>query len=450
MRVAGPFGCRCRSIHPADLGTFVNRDECPLVPTIASFSYDALSRRIQQTESGTTTDFYFSAAGQVLEERVGSAVKIQYIWSPVYVDGLILRDRDSTGSGTLNERLWVVQDPDFNVTALLNNSGSVVERYVYDPYGAVTILSATFTTLSSSAYAWVYLNQGSRFDFVTGLYHHGGYGGRDEDPNLMRWIEEDPLRTGVAPWYGDEGNNPVNGLDPSGLDNGIGLGPDRSPLGGPRQPPAMEPPAPSPPRTFPNPAQAGAPQIRPPDNTLGGRQPPFTFVVVGSVAGQGYDPKEDYKAWKEKARTEVVWSDTHEKDAAGMPTVPTKNPWIEVADRMEAVSAKITHLVLSGHAAGGGLGINCGDGYGVGMDVHGSLNPDPKTIARIKKRLAKDAIITVSACGLPDDWKSAAAQHMADVFQVPVRWCKHCVTGGVGKIGHCEGGWQWSFPKKEG
>src|SRR5262249_50536399 len=94
---------------------------------------------------------------------------------------------------------------------------SVVEGYAYGPYGTVTILSASFTVLSSSAYAWVYLNQGSRLDFVTGLYHHGGYGGRDEDPNLMRWIEEDPLRTGVAPWYGDEGNNPLNGLDPSGM-----------------------------------------------------------------------------------------------------------------------------------------------------------------------------------------------------------------------------------------
>src|SRR5262249_56247328 len=111
--------------------------------TIAGFSYDALSRRIATTESGTTTDLYFSAAGQVLEERVGSAIKAQYIWSPVYVDALILRDRDSTGGGTLNERLWVGQDANFNVTALLNNSGPVLEPYAYHPYSAVPILSPT-------------------------------------------------------------------------------------------------------------------------------------------------------------------------------------------------------------------------------------------------------------------------------------------------------------------
>ena len=40
-----------------------------------------------------------------------------------------------TGSGTLSERLWVQQDDNWNVTALVNGSGGVEERYAYDPYG---------------------------------------------------------------------------------------------------------------------------------------------------------------------------------------------------------------------------------------------------------------------------------------------------------------------------
>ena len=83
----------------------------------------------------------------VLEERIrdesfsplpvgeGSGVKVQYIWSPVYVDALVLRDRDSNGDGTLDERLYVAQDANYNVTVLFDNSGNVVERYVYDPFG---------------------------------------------------------------------------------------------------------------------------------------------------------------------------------------------------------------------------------------------------------------------------------------------------------------------------
>jgi hypothetical protein len=63
----------------------------------------------------------------------------------VYVDALILRDRDTDGDGTLDERLWVVQDANYNVTALLDNSGNVVERYVYDPFGQATVFDANWT-----------------------------------------------------------------------------------------------------------------------------------------------------------------------------------------------------------------------------------------------------------------------------------------------------------------
>ena len=71
----------------------------------------------------------------MLAERVSSQTTVQYVWSPVYVDALILRDRDSDGDGTLDERLWVVQDANFNVTAVVDDSGEVVERYIYDPFG---------------------------------------------------------------------------------------------------------------------------------------------------------------------------------------------------------------------------------------------------------------------------------------------------------------------------
>ncbi|HXG13434.1 MAG TPA: RHS repeat domain-containing protein, partial [Gemmataceae bacterium] len=60
--------------------------------TLVTYSHDALSRRVTEDRSGTVTDLYYSAAWQVLEERVGGTAKIQYVWSPVYVDALVLRD----------------------------------------------------------------------------------------------------------------------------------------------------------------------------------------------------------------------------------------------------------------------------------------------------------------------------------------------------------------------
>jgi RHS repeat-associated protein len=184
--------------------------------TLKSYAYDGLHRRVRETAGGVTTDLYYSDAWQVLEERVGGQTMVQYVWSPVYVDALVLRDRDSNGDGTLDERLYVAQDANYNVTALLDNAGSVVERYVYDPFGQAMVLDANWNVLAASAFAWVYLHQGGRFDGTSGLYH---FRHRDYSPTLGRWTSLDPLgyEAGDVNLYRAIGNQPANTTDPSGL-----------------------------------------------------------------------------------------------------------------------------------------------------------------------------------------------------------------------------------------
>jgi len=183
--------------------------------TLETLSYDGLGRQVV-VNPGTATDLYYSDQWQVLEERVGGAAKVHYVWSAVYVDALVLRDRDATGSGTLSERLWVQQDANWNVTALVNGSGTVVERYVYDPYGNVTVLTASWGSTSGSAYAWIYGHQGGRLDTTTGLY---GFRNRDESVTMDRWTEVDPSGFGAGDnnLYRFTHNSPVNAVDPSGL-----------------------------------------------------------------------------------------------------------------------------------------------------------------------------------------------------------------------------------------
>jgi RHS repeat-associated protein len=181
---------------------------------LESFNYDGLSHRITLTASGTTTDLYYSASWQVLEERVGGVATAQYGWSPVYVDAMILRDRSVSG-GTLNERLLVQQDANWNVTAVVNSSGSVVEREVYDPYGSVSFLTNAWTTEAASAYLWTYDFQGGRFDIVSGLYN---YRNRNESPTLGRWEQMDPIGFGGndIDLFRYASDNPAVGLDPTG------------------------------------------------------------------------------------------------------------------------------------------------------------------------------------------------------------------------------------------
>jgi YD repeat-containing protein len=100
----------------------------------------------------TPSQLYYSDQWQVLESRRSTGATIeQYVWSNAFVDGIVERDRDadndpSTGSygksgSGLEQRLYALQDANWNTTAVVDTSGVVVERYQYDPYGAVTVLN---------------------------------------------------------------------------------------------------------------------------------------------------------------------------------------------------------------------------------------------------------------------------------------------------------------------
>jgi RHS repeat-associated protein len=185
--------------------------------TVASYGYDGLDRRITQTESGSTTDLYYSSADQVLEEDVGGVIQARHVWSPVYVNALVLRDQSSQHNGTLDQRLYVQQDANWNVTALADTSGNIVERYDYMPYGTVTVLNPDFSVRGTSNYNVPYQWQGMRYDSMRGLYFTSS--GRVVSPTLMRPLQTDSL--GLAPDANDyrwERNEPTTLLDPSGLE----------------------------------------------------------------------------------------------------------------------------------------------------------------------------------------------------------------------------------------
>jgi RHS repeat-associated protein len=148
----------------------------------------------------------------------------RYVWSPAYVNEMIDRDTDTSGTGLTPTgasytRIWAINDAGFNVVALVTVVDSVVtvvERYEYDPFGNITVLSGDYEVEDGSSYNWVYGFQGMRMDTITGDNLSRT---REDDPEVGRWASEDPfgLAAGDNDLYRFEGNSPRMYVDPSGL-----------------------------------------------------------------------------------------------------------------------------------------------------------------------------------------------------------------------------------------
>jgi RHS repeat-associated protein len=169
---------------------------------LKTHSYNALNRRTieERTATGGGIEYrtlYYSADWQVVEERVSSTpgtegpARVQFVWSTRYIDEMVLRDRDADSNGSLEERLYVIQDANFNVTSTINTSATVQERMLYDVNGSVKFFDLNFANASAAGTkAWVYLHQGGRYDLNSLAFH---FRNREHQPYLGRWMQRDPM-----------------------------------------------------------------------------------------------------------------------------------------------------------------------------------------------------------------------------------------------------------------
>ncbi|MCB1077381.1 MAG: RHS repeat-associated core domain-containing protein, partial [Verrucomicrobiae bacterium] len=252
--------------------------------TVASYAYDGIFRRITKTLGVETRHYYYNDLWKCIEERVptssssssnpssslssmspgssisslgpgssgsgfssyipgssGSAffapafasfvltspdqVEVQYVWGarPQHRDELVLRDRDSNGDGSLDERLYCLMDY-FNPTSAIDTSGNVVERYRFSAYGLRSVMDGNWVERSQSNYDFKLAFQGQFRDEESGYYD---YGFRYYAPSLGRWLTKDPIEEkGGQNIYGLTANNAVNAVDFLGLIGGV------VPLGG--------------------------------------------------------------------------------------------------------------------------------------------------------------------------------------------------------------------------
>ena len=157
--------------------------------------YDGFNRRIVRKEysltSGTlneTRHFYYNQQWQVLVESVedtSETATAMYSYHPHYVDAVAVRIRDADAH-------FYLHDANYNVTAMADDTGTVVERYSYTPYGETTFMSEAFVphTNPESGIGNEYLYTGRRLDPETGMQINRN---RFYIPPLGRWLTRDPI-----------------------------------------------------------------------------------------------------------------------------------------------------------------------------------------------------------------------------------------------------------------
>jgi RHS repeat-associated protein len=177
------------------------------VPSVvATYSYDALGRRISKIVGPDVTVFYYDNA-RIVEERDGSdSVQATYTFGN-YIDEVLTKDAGANRYFYHQNTLW-------SVHALTDAAGAVVERYTYDAYGTITVLDPSFLPLTSSPLAY-FTFTGREFDGETDLYH---YRARTYGPGLGRFYQRDVIGyDGGINLYEYVKSNPVVWMDPLGL-----------------------------------------------------------------------------------------------------------------------------------------------------------------------------------------------------------------------------------------
>ena len=164
---------------------------------VTANEFDGLGRRIQRVSADDVFDDYYNEQWQLLEQRqYGDTDPLsQYVWHPIYIDALAVQYWDQDLDGDLAENNdgahFFLYDANFNVTAVINSSSTVLERYNYTPYGDVTIMDSSFATRSYTLIGNTHLYTGRERDPETGLQLNRN---RFYIPPLGRWGTRDPIR----------------------------------------------------------------------------------------------------------------------------------------------------------------------------------------------------------------------------------------------------------------
>jgi RHS repeat-associated protein len=179
-----------------------------------SYTYDVLGRRQSRTSNGQTVAWLYRNALKpiaqfVIDPTTGASLIDQlYIYgsSALTPDALLTYDNAGAVAGVYR----IITDARGSVRLVVDAvTGEIEQQLNYGPFGEV--LYDSNPGFQPFGYA------GGIYDADTGLVR---FGARDYDAETGRWLSRDPIgfAGGDANLYAYVGGDPVNGVDPTGLD----------------------------------------------------------------------------------------------------------------------------------------------------------------------------------------------------------------------------------------
>jgi RHS repeat-associated protein len=196
--------------------TYINDERLRTVTSTGNnytLAYDALGRCVKRTLNSITTYYVYDGEKPVLEYNSSGAIVGRNLYGKA-IDEILLRV-DVINNWTL----YFQQDHEGSVTHLTSSTGTVIEKYKYDAFGAPTIYNASGMQISTSTYNNRFLFTGREYAPTFGFYE---YRARAYNPTLGRFMSEDPklFDAGDYNLYRYVHNDPLDLTDPMGLDVG--------------------------------------------------------------------------------------------------------------------------------------------------------------------------------------------------------------------------------------
>ena len=169
---------------------------------VCRFTYDVLDRRVSKNDT-----IYIYHNKSVIEEYQNLKLTNSYIYGS-YVDNPLILKKNGI-------KFYYITDRNYNVIALVNESGSVVESYFYGIFGETIVYDQSKAEIDESAYGNRHGFQGRLWDSEIELYD---YRARVYSPKFGRFMQRDPAGyVDGMNRYAFVKNNPMRWLDPSGL-----------------------------------------------------------------------------------------------------------------------------------------------------------------------------------------------------------------------------------------